>query len=79
MNNVLSTSGIAVIKNTSVENTIVEISIMQDCEDVFQDVSRLPSKRKIDICIELVPGMLSISRTPYWMERTEMLEPKNQV
>ena len=60
-------------------NTLADILIVQDFEDVFRDISGLPPKREIDFCIELVPGTLPISKTPYQMAPTEMLELKKQV
>ena len=73
------TTRLATIESTEVENTLADILIVQDFEDVFHDISRLPSKRQIDFCIELVLGALSISKTPYRMAPIEMLELKKQV
>ena len=83
MSNAFHTSRIATIGSTSTstssESTIASISIVRDFEDVFQNVSRLPPKREIDFGIDLVPGTLPISKTPYRMAPTEMLELKKQV
>ena len=73
------TSRIVAIESTSTEVMITQIPIVQDFEDLFQAVSRLPPKRDIDFCIELAPGTLPLSKTLYRMAPTEMLELKKQV
>ena len=70
---------LATIESTEAVNTLEDILIVQDFEEVFRDISGLPPKREIDFCIELVPGTLPISKTPYRMAPTEMLELKKQV
>ena len=52
---------------------------MRDFDDMFQNVSRLLPKRELDFGIDLVPGTLPISKTPYRMAPMEMLELKKQV
>ena len=73
------TSRLAVIESIEAENTLADILIVQDLEDVFCNISGLPPKREIDFCIEVIPGTLPISKTPYQMAPTEMLELKKQV
>ena len=73
------TSRLAAIESSSSEIIVAQIPVVQVFEDVFQDISGLPPKREIDFCIELVPGTSPISKTPYRMAPTEMLELKNQV
>ena len=73
------TTRLAAIESTREENTLADILVVQDFEDIFRDISGLSSKREIDFCIELVPGTLPISKTPYRMAPIEMLELKKQV
>ena len=73
------TSRVAALMTTSSEVTISRISIVQDFEDVFQNISGLLPPREIDFCIELAPGTALISKAPYRMAPTEMLELKKQV
>ena len=70
---------VATIKTSSTELTIAQIPIVREFEDIFQDIFGLPPKREIEFCIELVPGTLPISKTPYRMAPTKMLELKKQV
>ena len=65
------------IESTEVMNTLADILIVQDFDDVLRDISELPPKKEIDFCIELVFGTLPISKTPYRMAPIEMLELKN--
>ena len=73
------TTCLPVIESTRAENTLANIMIVQDFEDVFRDILGLPSKKEIDLCIEMVSGTLSFSKTSYRMAPTEMLELKRQV
>ena len=77
--NTFLTTRLAAIESTEAVNTLAGILIVQDFEDVFRDILGLPPKKETDFCIELVPGTLSISKTPYRMALTEMLELKKQV
>ena len=77
--NTFHTIHLAAIESTEAVNTLEDILVVQDFEDVFHDILGLPPKREIDFCIELVPGTLPISKTPYRMAPTEMLELTKQV
>ena len=72
-------SRLAAIESTSTEVTMSQIPIVCNFEDVFQNISRLPPKREIDFCVELVSRTLPISKSPYQMAPTEMHELKKQV
>ena len=51
--------------------------MLQEFKDVFpDDILGLPPKRDIDFTIELLPGAAPMSKTPYRMSTTEMLELK---
>ena len=48
--------------------------------DVFpEEVPGLPSIRDIEFSIELAPGVVSVSRTPYQMSTPELVEIKLQL
>ena len=48
--------------------------------DVFLDeIAGIPSRRDIDFTIDLVPGAVLVSKTPYKMSTPEMLEMKMQL
>jgi hypothetical protein len=49
-------------------------AVLEDFEDVFKEVPRLPPKRDIDFSINLMPGATSVSKTPYRMSTPEMKE-----
>jgi hypothetical protein len=44
-----------------------ECLVLQEFEDVFQEISRFPTKREIYFSINLVPGVALVSKTPYRM------------
>jgi hypothetical protein len=45
----------------------------------LEEVSGLPSRRYIDFSIELAPGEVLVSRTPYRMSTPELVELKLQL
>lgn len=55
--------------------TLQEILIIQDCIDVFsEDLPGLSLDREIEFRIELQPRTQPISKAPYKMARSELLE-----
>jgi hypothetical protein len=48
--------------------------VLQEFEDVFQEIPRLPPRREIDFSIDLGPGSASVSKTPYKMSTLELKE-----
>jgi hypothetical protein len=55
-------------------------SILREYRDVFpEEVPCLPPRRDIDFLIELAPGAVPMSRTPYRMSRPELVELKLQL
>jgi hypothetical protein len=53
---------------------------LREYRDVFlEEVSGLPPRRDIDFSIELAPGAVSVSRTPYKMSTPELVELKLQL
>ena len=54
-----------------------EFHVLQEFRDVFPDeILGLPPKRDIDFTIELFPGATPVSKTPYRMSTTELIELK---
>jgi hypothetical protein len=52
---------------------------LREYRDVFpEEVSGLPLRRDTDFSIELAPGAVPMSRTPYRMSTPEIVEPKLQ-
>ena len=47
--------------------SLEDLLILQEFEDVFQEIPRLPPKREIDFSIDLVPGASLVSKTTYRM------------
>jgi hypothetical protein len=53
---------------------------LREYGDVFlEKLSGLPSRRDIDFSIELAPGAVPVSRTPYRMSTPELVELKLQL
>ena len=53
---------------------------LREYRDVFlEEVSGLPMRRDIDFSIELAPGVVPVSRTPYRMSTLELVELKLQL
>jgi hypothetical protein len=51
--------------------------ILREYKDVFpEEVLGLPPRRNIDFSIELAPGAMLVSRTPYRMSTPELVELK---
>jgi hypothetical protein len=51
--------------------------ILREYRDVFpEEVLGLPPRRYIDFSIELAPGAMPMSRTPYRMNTPELVELK---
>ena len=56
------------------------ISILREYLDVFsEEISGLPPKRELDFTIEMVPGAVPSSKSPYWMNIMELNELKSQL
>jgi hypothetical protein len=54
--------------------------ILREFRDVFpEEVPGLPTRRDIDFLIELAPGEVPVSRTPYRMRTPELVELKLQL
>jgi hypothetical protein len=54
--------------------------ILREYKDVFpEEVPGLPPRRDIEFSIELAPGAVPVSRTPYRMSTPELVELKLQL
>jgi hypothetical protein len=51
-----------------------DYAFLEDFEDVFKEVLRLPPRRDIDLSINLIPGAVPISKTPYRMSTQKLKE-----
>jgi hypothetical protein len=47
--------------------SLEDFSILQEFEDVFQEIPGLPPRREIDLSIDLVPRVFTMSKKPYRM------------
>nr|GFB00290.1 hypothetical protein [Tanacetum cinerariifolium] len=57
-----------------------EIVVVRNFLEVFSDdLSGLPPTREIKICIELIPGEMSIAKSPYRLEPSKMKEELNKL
>jgi hypothetical protein len=59
--------------------SLEDFSVLQEFEDVFQEIPRLPPRREIDFSIDLVPGDAPVSKTPYRMSTPELKELQMQL
>jgi hypothetical protein len=64
---------------TSKGPSLEDFSILQEFEDVFQEIPRLPPRREIDFLIDLVPGAAPMSKTPYKISTPELKELQMQL
>ena len=56
-----------------------DILVIKEFPDVFpEELPGLPSKRKVDLAIEVLHGTTPISRAPYCMAPTKLKELKTQ-
>ena len=62
------------------ETSLEDHPILREYKDVFpKEVPGLPPRRDIDFSIELAPGVVPMSRTPYRMSTLEIVELKLQL
>jgi hypothetical protein len=72
---------VQVLKTTKgVEPTPDDHPILREYRDVFpEEIPGLPPRRDIDFSMELAPGVVPVSRTPYRMSMPEFVELKLQL
>ncbi|GJY56235.1 putative reverse transcriptase domain-containing protein [Tanacetum coccineum] len=57
-----------------------DIAIIQNFSKVFlDDLLGLPPSREVEFCIDLIPGAMSVAKSPNCLARTEMEELSNQL
>ena len=57
-----------------------DIQVIKEFPDVFpEELPGLPPEREVDLSIEVVHGMTSISRAPYYMAPTKLKELNTQL
>jgi hypothetical protein len=54
-------------------------SVLQEFEDAFQEIPRLPPKREIDLSVDSIPGAAQVSKAPYIMSAPELKELQMQL
>ena len=72
---------LAVVRDTKANKGVVEnVPLVCEFLDVFpEELPGLPPKRDIEFCIDIVPGIDSISMPPYRMAPVELKELKEQL
>ncbi|GJR59201.1 putative reverse transcriptase domain-containing protein [Tanacetum coccineum] len=62
------------------EQKLKDIPIVRDFPVVFpEDLSGLPPSREVEFCIDLIPGAMHVSKSPYCLAPTKMQELSNQL
>ena len=68
------------VNKKEVELKIEDIAVVREYHDMFlEDLSGLPPDREIEFLIELIPGIVPISKVSYRITPTEMKELKVQL
>jgi hypothetical protein len=63
-----------------VKPNLEDFFVLRDFRDVFVDeIPELPPRREIDFSIDLLPGSTPISKAPYRMSLSELIELKIQL
>ncbi|KAH9294176.1 hypothetical protein KI387_040622, partial [Taxus chinensis] len=70
-----------ITQTTEESNDVMErYPLLRDFSDVFpEELLGLPPKREFDFTIEIKPGTEPISKAPYRMTTTELVELKAQL
>ena len=59
---------------------VEKIPVVREFPDVFpEELPGIPLEREVDLSIEIVPGIVPMSRAPYRMAPTELKELKSQL
>nr|GEZ58780.1 hypothetical protein [Tanacetum cinerariifolium] len=62
------------------EKKLEDIIVVRNFSEVFpDDLSRLPSSREIKFCIDLIPGAMSVTKSPYCLAPSEIEELSSQI
>lgn len=69
---------ICVVDTLTIREESRSVAIFCEHLDVFlEEISRLPPRREIEFNIEVVPGTIQISQTPYHMAPSKLNELKS--
>ena len=69
-----------VLRKDEIGTKIENISVVKECLDVFpEDLSGLPPDREVKFTIDVLPGIVPISKAPYQMTPVEINELKIQL
>ncbi|GKG27793.1 hypothetical protein Tco_0406120, partial [Tanacetum coccineum] len=62
------------------EKLLGDVPVIQDSPEVFpEELPRLPPPRKVEFCIDLIPGATPVARTPYRLAPSEIKELSKQL
>ncbi|GKD33179.1 hypothetical protein Tco_1248688, partial [Tanacetum coccineum] len=62
------------------EKRLDDMRTVRDLPEVFpDDLIGLPPVREIEFCIDLIPGVLPVVKSPYRLTPSEMQELSNQL
>ncbi|GJW89377.1 putative reverse transcriptase domain-containing protein [Tanacetum coccineum] len=62
------------------EPKLKDIPVVREFPGVFpEDLSGLPPSREVEFCIDLIPGVVPVAKSPYRLAHTEMQELSNQL
>ncbi|GJY16618.1 hypothetical protein Tco_0387040 [Tanacetum coccineum] len=62
------------------ELKLKDIPVVLEFPGVFpEDLSGLPPSREVEFCIDLIPGVVPVAKSPYRLAPTEMQELSNQL
>ncbi|GJU92950.1 putative reverse transcriptase domain-containing protein [Tanacetum coccineum] len=62
------------------ELKLKDIPVVSEFLSVFpEDLSGLPPSREVEFCIDLIPGVVPVAKSPYRLAPTEMQELSNQL
>ncbi|GJR28689.1 putative reverse transcriptase domain-containing protein [Tanacetum coccineum] len=62
------------------EPNLSDISVVREFKDVFpEDLSGLPPQRQVEFCIDLIPRVTPIAKSPYRLVPSEMQELSGQL
>ena len=67
-------------KENDIKPKLEDMPLLKEIEDIFlEEVPGLPPKRDIEFTIDLIPGAVPASKTPYRMNIIELTKLKSQL
>ncbi|GKE80887.1 hypothetical protein Tco_1550887, partial [Tanacetum coccineum] len=62
------------------ESKLKDIPVVREFPGVYpEDLSGLPPSCEVEFCIDLIPGVVPVAKSPYRLAPTEMQELSNQL